>query len=62
MVCKVCWSLSYVVKFCVAAEHDRCGSMEYCEVNRAEYLVHLLRMNRLREFCGVHTVIIRIEQ
>ena len=54
MVCIVCWSLSYVV----AAEHGRYGSMEYCGVSNAKYLVHLVRMNRLsarREFCGVHS-------
>ena len=31
--------------------------MKYCGVNKAEYLVHLVHMNRLsacREFCGVH--------
>ena len=39
----------------IAAEDDRYGSMEYCEVNKAEYLVHLVRMNRLREICGVHS-------
>jgi len=32
--------------------------MEDCGVSNAEYLVHLVRMNRLsacREFCGVHS-------
>ena len=32
--------------------------MEDCEVRIAEYLVHLVRMNRLSactEFCGVHS-------
>ena len=44
--------LSYVI----AAEHGRNGSMEYCGVNKAEYLVHLVCMNRLsacREVCIV---------
>ena len=31
----------------IAAEHDRYGSTEYCGVNQAEYLVHLVCMNRL---------------
>ena len=29
--------------------------MKYCEVNKAEYRVHLVSTNRLREFCGVHS-------
>ena len=32
-----------------AAEHGRYGSMEDCGVSNAEYLVHLVCMNGLRE-------------
>ena len=57
----VCWSLSYVVKlYCfIAAEHGRYGSMEDSGVSNAEYLVHLVHMNRLhacRVLWGVYTV------
>ena len=43
-----------------AAERGRCGSsFTVCvRVNKAEYLVHSMRTNRLsacREFCGVHS-------
>ena len=31
----------------IAAECGRCGSIEDCAVSSAEYLVHLVRMNRL---------------
>ena len=60
MVCMVCWSLSYVVKlYCfIAAEHGRYGSMEDSGVSNAEYLVHLVHMNRLhacRVLWGVYT-------
>ena len=44
--------------FKIAAEHSRYGSMKDCGVSNAEYLVHLVHMNRLsecREFCGVHS-------
>ena len=36
----------------------RYGLMEDCEVSNAEYLLHLVCMNRVRayrEFCGVHS-------
>ena len=61
MVCMVCWSLSYVVKlYCfIAAQHGRYGSMEDSGVSNAEYLVHLVHMNRLhacRVLWGVYTV------
>ena len=52
----VCWSLSYVVKF-IADGHGSYESMEDYGVSNAEYLVHLVHMNRLsacREFCGVY--------
>ena len=42
----------------IAAEHGRYGPMEDCGVSNAEYLVHLVRMNRLRAcrvLWGVHT-------
>ena len=42
----------------IADGHGRYGSMEDCGVSNAEYLVYLVRMNRLsacREFCGVHS-------
>ena len=45
-----------VHSYVIAAEHGRYGSMEYCGANKAEYLVHLVRMNRLsayREVCIV---------
>ena len=53
----VCWDLSYIVKF-IADGHGGYGSMEDCGVSNAEYLVHLVRMDRLcacREFCGVYS-------
>ena len=52
----VCWSLC--CEIFVAGDHGRYGSMEDCGVNNTEYLVHLVRMNRLsacREFCGVYS-------
>ena len=56
MACVV-YGLYIVCLSCViAAEHGRYGSMEYCGANKAEYLVHLVRMNRLsacREMCIV---------
>ena len=42
----------------VAVECGTYGSMEDCGVSNAEYLVHLVCMNRVRayrEFCGVHS-------
>jgi len=50
-----CWYVDFI-----AAEHGRCGSSFMCKtgVNKAEYLVHSMHMNRLsacREFCGVHS-------
>ena len=56
-VCMVCWGLSYIVKF-IADGHGGYGSMKYCGVSNAEYLVHLVCMDRLcacREFCGVYS-------
>ena len=50
MVCTVCWSLSYVVKF-IAPEHGIYGLMEDCGVSNAEYLVHLVHMNTRVEMC-----------
>ena len=50
---KLCCELNFIT-----AEHGRYGSMEDCVVSNAEYLVHLVRINRLstcREFCGVHS-------
>ena len=42
----------------IAAPHGRYELMEDCGVSNAEYLVHLVCINRLsecREFCGVHS-------
>ena len=54
----VCWDLSnYIVKF-IADGHGGYGSVEDCGVSNAEYLGHLVRMDRLcacREFCGVYS-------
>ena len=47
MVCIVCWSLRNFI----TAEHGRYGSMEYCGVSNAEYLVHLM------EFGGTPSVV-----
>ena len=57
--CWVCMVCMVYVKKIFAAECGRYGSMEDCGVSNIEYLVHLVRMNRLRacrEFCGVYTV------
>ena len=45
-VLPVCKNCGYVVKF----EHGRSGSTEDSGVSNAEYLVHLVCMNRLESF------------
>ena len=54
MVCEV-YGLYGVLEFTlrceIAARHDRYGSMEYCGVNKPEYLVHLVhRLSASIEF------------
>ena len=47
MACVVYGLYIVCLSYVIAAEHGRNGSMEYCGANKAEYLVHLVRMNRL---------------
>ena len=54
MVCEV-YGLYGVLEFTlrceIAARHDRYGSMDYCGVNKPEYLVHLVhRLSASIEF------------
>ena len=53
------WCVWYIdCMVAIAAEHCRYGSMEGCGVSIAEYLVHLMRMNRVRAcrvLWGVHS-------
>ena len=52
MVCVVYGLYIVCLSYVIAAEHGRYGSMEYCGANKAEYLVHLVRMNRHLNRCN----------
>jgi len=50
---KLCCKISLLLNM----ENMGCLYVEDCGVSKAEYLIHLVHMNRLsacREFCGVH--------
>ena len=55
----VCWSFKLCCGILLLLNVvARYGSMEDCGVSNAEYVVHLVCMNRIRayrEFCGVHS-------